>query len=36
MSTRKVMIYSMFKSDVNNRKSFILRVVMTSLEKNNM
>jgi hypothetical protein len=33
ISTRKVMIYSMFISEVNNMRSFVLRAVMTSLGK---
>jgi hypothetical protein len=34
--TKKVMIYSMFISEVNNMRSFILRAIMTSLGKNNI
>jgi hypothetical protein len=34
ISTRKVMIYSMFIYEVNNIRSFVLGAVMTSLRKN--
>jgi hypothetical protein len=33
ISTEKVMIYSIFISEVNNMRSFVLWAVMTSLEK---
>jgi hypothetical protein len=33
ISTRKVIIYSMFISEMNNMRSFVLRAVMTSLGK---
>jgi hypothetical protein len=36
ISTRKVMIYSMFMSEVNNMRSFVLRAIMTSLGKSNI
>jgi hypothetical protein len=36
ISTRKVMIYSMFTSEEYNMRSFVLRAVMTFFGKNNI
>jgi hypothetical protein len=36
ISTRKVMVYSMFISEVNNMKSFVMWAVMTILGKDNI
>jgi hypothetical protein len=33
---KKVMIYSMFISEVNNMRNFVLWAIMTSLGKNNI